>query len=142
MEIEFDPAKDAGNIAKHGVSLAVGAGVLAGFVGEAAARAVEAIDWARLDAMTDDDIARQVGENPDAAPIMTDGEIDAAKAAMVRRARRAAGLTQSEFASRYRIPVGTLRDWEQGRRGPDAAALAYLRVIEKRPEMVAEALAG
>jgi len=29
------------------------------------------------------------------------------------RWRRAPGLTQEEFAARYRIPLGTLRDWEQ-----------------------------
>lgn len=52
-----------------------------------------------------------------------------------------AGWTQEGFAARYRIPVGTLRDWEQGRREPDAAALAYLRVVEREPEAVARALA-
>ena len=83
--------------------------------------------------------ARQVAENPDAAPIMTPAEI---RAARVRDARRRSGLTQEAFAARYRIPLGTLRDWEQGRREPDAAALAYLRVIEREPEAVARALAG
>lgn len=105
---------------------------------EMAEQAVREIDWARIDAMTDEDIARQVAENPDAAPIMTPAEI---RAARVRHARRRSGLTQEAFAARYRIPLGTLRDWEQGRREPDAAALAYLRVIEREPEAVARALA-
>lgn len=35
MDVEFDSAKDEANIAKHGVSLAVGAVVLQGLVGEA-----------------------------------------------------------------------------------------------------------
>jgi len=47
------------------------------------------------------------------------------------------GLTQEAFAQTYRIPVGTLRDWEQGRKMPDAPTRAYLMVIEKNPEMVA-----
>lgn len=105
---------------------------------EMAEQAVREIDWARIDAMTDEDIARQVAENPDAAPIMTPAQI---RAARVRHARRRSGLTQEAFAERYRIPLGTLRDWEQGRREPDAAALAYLRVIEREPEAVERALA-
>ena len=52
------------------------------------------------------------------------------------------GLSQPAFAEKYDIPVGTLRDWEQGRTRPDAAALAYLRVIEHEPEAVQRALAA
>ena len=55
--------------------------------------------------------------------------------------RRALGLTQEAFAARYHIPVGTLRDWEQGRAEPDEAARAYLQVIAREPEMVRKALA-
>ena len=46
--------------------------------------------------------------------------------------RRALGLTQEEFAVRYRIPLGILRDWEQGAKKPDQAARAYLRG-DRRP---------
>jgi putative transcriptional regulator len=56
--------------------------------------------------------------------------------------RRALGLTQEEFAERYRIPLGTLRDWEQGRTEPDAPSRAYLQVIAKDPEFVRRALAS
>jgi putative transcriptional regulator len=38
--------------------------------------------------------------------------------------RRALELTQDEFASRYHIPLGTLRDWERGRTEPDQTARA------------------
>lgn len=54
--------------------------------------------------------------------------------------RRALGLTQEEFAQRYRIPIGTLRDWEQGRTQPDAPSRAYLKVIAKNPDFVRDAL--
>ncbi len=104
-----------------------------------AEQAVREIDWARIDAMTDEEIERAAAEDPDAGPVMTPAEI---RAARVRHARRRSGLTQGEFAARYRIPLGTLRDWEQARREPDAAALAYLRVIEREPEAVARALAA
>ncbi len=50
--------------------------------------------------------------------------------------RRALGLTQEEFADRFRIPIGTLRDWEQGASEPDQAARAYLTVIARNPEAV------
>ena len=53
--------------------------------------------------------------------------------------RRALGLSQEEFATRFHIPLGTLRDWEQGRKEPDAAARAYLVVIGRNPSAVAKA---
>ena len=49
-------------------------------------------------------------------------------------------MTQEAFAARYRIPVGTLRDWEQGRAEPDQAACAYLTVIAREPDVVLNAL--
>lgn len=55
--------------------------------------------------------------------------------------REAANQTQDEFANTYLIPVGTLRDWEQGRRQPDAPARALLRLIEMDPVGVAKKLA-
>ena len=54
--------------------------------------------------------------------------------------RRALGLSQEEFAARYRIPLGTLRDWEQGRSEPDQPARAYLEVIAAEPKVTANAL--
>src|SRR5277367_5229556 len=45
--------------------------------------------------------------------------------------RRALALTQEEFAIRYHIPLGTLRDWEQGRAEPDQPTKAYLMLIAR-----------
>lgn len=103
-----------------------------------AEQALKDVDWARIDAMTDEDIERGIAADPDAAPPMSDVEITAAR---VRWVRKTTGLSQEQFSARYRVPVGTLRDWEQARREPDAAALAYLRVIEREPEAVARAFA-
>lgn len=50
--------------------------------------------------------------------------------------RRALALTQEEFAVRYHLPLGTLRDWEQGRAEPDQPTQAYLKVIAREPERV------
>jgi putative transcriptional regulator len=58
----------------------------------------------------------------------------------VKIIRRALGISQEDFAARYRIPIGTLRDWEQGRVAPDQAARAYLTVIARDPEAVRRAL--
>jgi SNF2 family DNA or RNA helicase/DNA-binding transcriptional regulator YiaG len=56
----------------------------------------------------------------------------------VKTIRRALGLTQEQFAERYQIPIGTLRDWEQGRSEPDKAGEAYLRAIARDPERLVE----
>ena len=56
------------------------------------------------------------------------------------RCTAALKLSQEEFAASFHIPIGTLRDWEQGQKEPDAAARAYLRVIAREPEVVRRAL--
>jgi putative transcriptional regulator len=55
--------------------------------------------------------------------------------------RQRLGMSQEAFAERFRIPLGTLRDWEQHRAEPDQAARAYLVVIEREHEAVERALA-
>lgn len=73
--------------------------------------------------------------------MLSDDEFERGHGAMLaRRARAATGLSQNAFAERFGIPTGSLRDWEQGRRAPDAAAQSYLRVIARMPEAVAKAL--
>lgn len=62
------------------------------------------------------------------------------RARLIRTTRTALGLSQTEFAGRFRVPVGTLRDWEQARVSPPDFAVAYVRVIGKFPEMVAKAV--
>jgi putative transcriptional regulator len=57
----------------------------------------------------------------------------------VRAIRRQLRMSQQEFARVYRIPLATLKNWEQGRRQPDAPATAYLQVIAKRPHEAGEA---
>jgi putative transcriptional regulator len=58
----------------------------------------------------------------------------------VRAIRRKLRMSQMEFAQNYRIPLPTLKNWEQGRRRPDAPAAAYLYAIAKRPREISEAL--
>jgi putative transcriptional regulator len=94
----------------------------------------------RLAPMTDAEVHAAAMKDPDARP-MTDEEF--ARAKRVPRAktlRRALGLTQEGFAARFHIPLGTLRDWEQGRSEPDQPARAYLKVIAVDAQAVRRAL--
>ena len=59
----------------------------------------------------------------------------------VKAIREKMGLSQSLFANRFGLSVYALRNWEQGKRQPDPAARAYLKIIEKAPDFVAEVLA-
>lgn len=97
----------------------------------------QGIDWERVRGMSPGEIDADVAADPDAATL---DEIEG-KAVRVQMVRKSTGLSQIQFAERFRIPVGTVRDWEQGRREPDAAALAYLQVIQHDPEAVTRALA-
>lgn len=56
--------------------------------------------------------------------------------------RKKLKLSQTAFAERYGLPVGTIRDWEQERRSPDRAAVVLLSIIDRNPEIVAETLAA
>ncbi len=56
-----------------------------------------------------------------------------------RRVRRDLRLTQAEFSERFGIPIGTIRDWDQGRAEPGAAALALLKAISVYPQEAAAA---
>jgi putative transcriptional regulator len=66
--------------------------------------------------------------------------VAAVSALEVRALRHRSKLSQAGFARRYGIPIGTLRDWEQGRSAPGACGRAYLAVIALAPELVMRAL--
>ena len=59
---------------------------------------------------------------------------------VVREIRENTGLSQAKFAGLFHISVGTLRNWEQGRRRPDGPAAALLTAIKNDPEHVVAAL--
>ncbi|HEU0195712.1 MAG TPA: helix-turn-helix domain-containing protein [Nevskiaceae bacterium] len=58
----------------------------------------------------------------------------------VKRIRKASGLSQAKFAKLIHVELGTLRNWEQGRRTPTGPAQVLLRAIEKNPEAVLRAI--
>lgn len=100
---------------------------------------IAGIDWAKVDATDDADIAAQIAADPDTAPVLSDVEHIASQVKLVRRRL---SLTQAEFARRFQVSLGTVRDWEQGRRQPDGPAQVLLWVIDREPEAVLRALAA
>ena len=54
--------------------------------------------------------------------------------------RSKTGLSQPAFARSIGIPLGTLKNWEQGRRRPEGPARVLLALIDKRPAIVQEEL--
>jgi putative transcriptional regulator len=90
------------------------------------------IDPDRVDATTEEEIARQKKADDKAAMQ------DAARYA--RRIRKRLGLTQTEFSLRIGVSVDTIRNWEQGKRCPTGAARSLLRILDKAPEASLAAL--
>jgi putative transcriptional regulator len=86
--------------------------------------------------MTEAQVRAAADADPDARPMTPEELSRAQRVPRVKTLRRALGFTQEEFAVRYQIPIGTLRDWEQGRTEPDQPARAYLKVIAHDPEHV------
>ena len=97
-------------------------------------------DWSRFDAMTDEERHAAALSDPDAQPLTPEDFKRMKRTPRAKIIRRALGLTQEEFSARFRIPLGTLRDWEQGAAEPDQAARAYLKVIAVDPGAVCRAL--
>lgn len=94
--------------------------------------AVGRIDPTRVDATTEADItAHQAADETDALQDM---------AKFTRRVRKRLGLSQAEFSQRIEVSLETIRNWEQGKRGPTGAAKALLKVLDRAPEAALAAL--
>jgi putative transcriptional regulator len=90
--------------------------------------------------MTDEQIHAAALSDPDAQPTTPEQLNATRRIPRVKTLRRSLGITQEDFATRYHIPLGTLRDWEQGRAEPDQPARAYLKAIAGDPVAVFQAL--
>ena len=91
-------------------------------------------DWARLSAMTEDEVLEAARSDPDAQPLTPEELAKMRRVSGVKVLRQRLGMTQAAFAAAYGIPLSTLRDWEQRRTTPDAPARALLRAIDREPE--------
>ena len=97
-------------------------------------------DWRTFDAMTEEDRRRAALSDPDAPPATKAQLARARRLPSVRALRERLNLTQEEFAARFHLPLGTVRDWEQGAHRPDKAAQVLLTVIARDPDAVARPL--
>jgi putative transcriptional regulator len=91
-------------------------------------------DWARVNAMTDEEVMAAALSDPDAQPLDPETLAKMRRVSPVKVLRQRLGMTQAEFAEAFRLPISTLRDWEQHRSVPDAPARALLRAIDRDPE--------
>jgi putative transcriptional regulator len=92
-------------------------------------------DWSRIDATTESDVRRQALEDGE------DPHNDLPFVEPVDSIRRRLGMSQARFAAATRIPLRTLRNWEQQRTQPGGPALALLRILARAPEAALKALA-
>ncbi len=94
-------------------------------------------DLRKLRVPSDEEIARQIADDPDTAPSVTIDMLIAPQ-----NLRRRLDMTQEAFATALGIPVATLRNWEQGRNAIDPAARALLVLVARDPEGTLAALAA
>ena len=97
-------------------------------------------DWRAFDAISEAERHRAALSDPDALPATEAQLARARRVPSVRALRKRLGLSQAEFAARFHLPLGTIRDWEQGAHRPDKAAQVLLTVIAKDPDAVTRAL--
>ncbi len=97
-------------------------------------------DWRAFDAMSEEERHRAALSDRDAPPATEVQLARARRVPTVRALREKLKLTQEEFAARFRLPLGTVRDWEQGAHRPDKAAQVLLTVIANDPDAVTRAL--
>jgi putative transcriptional regulator len=96
------------------------------------------IDRAKIDSTTEVDIRRHMREDDEGE----DGFSSFAPVIPPQLLRKRLGMTQAQFARALRVPLSTLRNWEQGRVLPDPAARSLLAIVAKNPKAALRALAA
>jgi putative transcriptional regulator len=90
--------------------------------------------------MSDEERHRAALSDPDCQPMTEEQLARARRMPAVKILRLRLNMTQEEFAAKFHLPLGTIRDWEQGAHRPDKAAEVLLKVIAKDPDAVVRAL--
>ncbi len=93
-------------------------------------------DWNKVDAMSEEEAYQNSLDDPDAQPLSE----NAKPFLNIKLIRAKLGMTQEDFAKTFQLSLATVQDWEQQRTRPDQAARTLLRVIERIPEAVKNAL--
>ena len=91
--------------------------------------------------MSDDEVTAAALGDPDAQPLGSEQLARMRRVSRVKVLRRQLGMTQTQFAEAFHLPITTLRDWEQHRSTPDAPARALLLAIERDPKVMRRLLA-
>ena len=97
-------------------------------------------EWAELDAMTEAEKLAAALSDPDNPPLTAEQRARLRPLSEAKKIRWKLRLTQEQFAKKFGLPLGTLRDWEQRKVEPDAAARVLLKVIAGDHEVVAKAV--
>lgn len=82
-------------------------------------------DWARIDAMTEEEIEANALRDPDNPPFTHE---ELSRLRRVPNPREIRSCLNKQFAERFLLTLGTIRDWEQGKERPDSAARILHRV--------------
>ena len=98
-------------------------------------------DWDAVDALSDEDTEQAALSDPDAPPTSPEAMAHFQRTVDVKAIRERLGLTQAQFATTFHLSLTTVQAWEQGQNLPDPVARTLLRVIERNPEAVKDALA-
>ena len=101
---------------------------------------MSADEWAALDALTEDEVLAAALFDPDNPPLTAEQCARLRPVSEAKKIRWKLRLTQEQFAKKFGLPLGTLRDWEQHKVEPDAAARILLKVIARDHEVVAKAV--
>ena len=92
-------------------------------------------DWRRLDALTDEEITAAALKDPDNPPLTDEQLARFRRPALAKRIRLKLRMGRETFAAAYGIPMETLKAWERHEVEPTAVEIAYLRLIERAPEL-------
>jgi putative transcriptional regulator len=92
-------------------------------------------DWRRLDAMTDEEITAAALADPDNPPLTDEQLAQFRRPALAGQVRRKLGMAREAFAAAYGIPLKTLQAWERHEAEPTEVEIAYLRLIEREPDV-------
>ncbi|MAF10618.1 transcriptional regulator [Candidatus Poribacteria bacterium] len=90
--------------------------------------------------MTEEELHANALADPDSPPLTPEELADMRRLPNPRAIREELALSQAEFAERFDIPLGTVQDWDQGRRRLDRSTQAFLRVIQYAPKTVENAM--
>ena len=98
-------------------------------------------DWDAIDTLSDEEAEQAALSDRDAPPTTPESLANFQRAVDVKAIREKLSLTQVQFATTFHLSLATVQAWEQGQSLPDPVARTLLRVIERNPEAVKDALA-